>query len=706
MTSRKVLPSLILLFLTIFVVYRPLIAQSTAKANFIEIMVLAQAEAPDAAFVGLVGDGLSATSGEAPGWVYVFESPGSESIFGIIQAGNEISAPFSLTEFPSEVSEMFTPGEIPSTWLDSNLALSVVEENGGEAFRSQYPDANISAALIGVPSTELLDLDLPPIPAIWVFTYTAIEENVIASSIHIVDALFGFHINLEPSSARSNLAVVEDASSDFAEDATLVSASTLLPDFDPNGLASVWVYTYYSEALEEGTMIYASSGFVLGSTPLLAQPKSTKPLPENWFDSPYAAENVEIETPLSDIVLSPSLVQARVSNGLSNEQPDFAFWEVNYLFFDEDILDNLVDDIDLEDFSIESFLVSAEDIPVDTIEESAFTLINADSNQPVEGFAPILQNAELDLGMLPENLNISVAFDIAVERVEFELNGVSINTEELAPYSLFGDAQGDYNAGALPAGKHILRAIPTIGGAPHDALVVTFEVINSQLPGITSLLIVDTASDIELFELNDGAAISISELPAELNIVAKTNNRVKSVLFDLNQGFYKRLENVSPFALFGDANGNYIPGQLPVGGHELTVTPYSSVMKGGEAGPEYVVRFTILNATSKAGLQSGYFIEPLSGIIEDVPQDFVLHNNYPNPFNPTTTISFDIPESSPIQINIYDTLGRLVATVTDATYEAGKHAVRFDAGQFSSGLYIYQLVTPNSVISKKMTFMK
>ena len=707
MTSRNILLPLALLLVTSLTFLKPASAQTTAQSGFTEILTLAQAEASDATFLGLIGDNLSPESGESDGWFYVFESAENESIFGLIRSGSDISAPISLTEFPQEIAEMVTPGAIPSTWLDSNLALSVAEANGGEEFRSTYAESNITATLIGIPSTDLLDLELPPIPALWVITYTSIGEETAAVSVHVVDALFGFHLNLEHSTARDNLEAVEMVADEFSSDAELISVRTLLPDFTTNGEASVWVYTYYSEALQDGTMIFASSGLALGSTALLVDPISTQPLPENWFDSPYAAENVDFDNPLNDIIISPSLVQAHISNGLSEEQPNFAFWELNYVLVEEEFLVNLMDDPSLDDLSIQTFLINAEEIVTTNEQESVFTLIDSDADQPVEGFAPILQDAVLDLAFLPANLNISAEFDSSVERVQFELNGAVVNTEGVAPYALFGDNQGDFNAGDLPIGKHILRAIPTIDGSEGEPQVVSFEVINSLLPSVTGLVIIDASTDTELFEFNDGAAISISDLPAEVNIEATVNDRVKSVLFDLNQGFYKRLENVPPFAFFGDASGDFLPGQLPVGGHELAVTPYSEVMKGGEAGPQLVIRFTILDAASKAGsMQSGYFIEPLNGLTQDVPSDFVLHENYPNPFNPSTNISFELPQTSPVQIKIYDTMGRLVGTVTDATYEAGKHAVTFDASQLSSGLYIYQLITPESVISKKMTYLK
>ena len=76
----------------------------------------------------------------------------------------------------------------------------------------------------------------------------------------------------------------------------------------------------------------------------------------------------------------------------------------------------------------------------------------------------------------------------------------------------------------------------------------------------------------------------------------------------------------------------------------------------------------------------------------ELPAAFFLRANYPNPFNPTTTISFDLPEAAQIKLEVFDLLGRLVRTVDGGMRSAGsRHAMRFDGTELASGTYLYVL---------------
>jgi len=75
----------------------------------------------------------------------------------------------------------------------------------------------------------------------------------------------------------------------------------------------------------------------------------------------------------------------------------------------------------------------------------------------------------------------------------------------------------------------------------------------------------------------------------------------------------------------------------------------------------------------------------------EVPADYALYHNYPNPFNPSTTIEFAVPEVSQVTIKIYDILGREIVTLVDARYQPGRYKVVFEAGQLASGLYLYRI---------------
>ncbi|MBU1651730.1 T9SS type A sorting domain-containing protein, partial [bacterium] len=70
---------------------------------------------------------------------------------------------------------------------------------------------------------------------------------------------------------------------------------------------------------------------------------------------------------------------------------------------------------------------------------------------------------------------------------------------------------------------------------------------------------------------------------------------------------------------------------------------------------------------------------------------FALHPAYPNPFNPSTTIRFDLPEALKVSLKVYNLRGQVVATVIDGFRDAGYHEVSFNAENLSSGIYFFRL---------------
>jgi hypothetical protein len=74
-----------------------------------------------------------------------------------------------------------------------------------------------------------------------------------------------------------------------------------------------------------------------------------------------------------------------------------------------------------------------------------------------------------------------------------------------------------------------------------------------------------------------------------------------------------------------------------------------------------------------------------------VPGAFELQQNHPNPFNPSTTIAYTLPERAFVRMGIYDIRGREVATLSDGWREAGHHSAVWNAGGFSSGIYLYRI---------------
>jgi len=91
----------------------------------------------------------------------------------------------------------------------------------------------------------------------------------------------------------------------------------------------------------------------------------------------------------------------------------------------------------------------------------------------------------------------------------------------------------------------------------------------------------------------------------------------------------------------------------------------------------------------------------------ELPIGYELLQNYPNPFNPSTNISFNLPEANRISLEVFDVLGRKVATLyQNEVFSAGQHQVTFDASSLASGIYIYRLNTENFNLSKTMILVK
>lgn len=86
--------------------------------------------------------------------------------------------------------------------------------------------------------------------------------------------------------------------------------------------------------------------------------------------------------------------------------------------------------------------------------------------------------------------------------------------------------------------------------------------------------------------------------------------------------------------------------------------------------------------------------------------NFVLHNNYPNPCNPGTTISYSIPQQGRVRIRVFNTLGNEVSVVCDEVQSAGFQSRYFDASSLSNGVYFYQVEYGNCRQSKKMVLLK
>lgn len=116
-------------------------------------------------------------------------------------------------------------------------------------------------------------------------------------------------------------------------------------------------------------------------------------------------------------------------------------------------------------------------------------------------------------------------------------------------------------------------------------------------------------------------------------------------------------------------------------------------------GPQRILQGCIIDGDTIGIITSvNEQINPLSS--------FELFQNFPNPFNPATTIKYSITEPQKVKLIVYSLLGEKIKVLVDEHKSTGMHSVIFDAGNLSSGIYIYTLIAGNKTSSKKLILLK
>ena len=117
---------------------------------------------------------------------------------------------------------------------------------------------------------------------------------------------------------------------------------------------------------------------------------------------------------------------------------------------------------------------------------------------------------------------------------------------------------------------------------------------------------------------------------------------------------------------------------------------------------------------SYTNLYGGMLITPVEDSTasdENLPKIFSLQHNFPNPFNPTTTIQYTLPKASVVEILIFNTLGQKVRTLVNEQQQPGYYQVQWDGTndlgqQLTSGIYFYQIIAGEFTMMKKMLLVK
>lgn len=139
------------------------------------------------------------------------------------------------------------------------------------------------------------------------------------------------------------------------------------------------------------------------------------------------------------------------------------------------------------------------------------------------------------------------------------------------------------------------------------------------------------------------------------------------------------------------------------------ILPDQTMVNLGYEATDYSEVKAMLLDSARAKTQSISFSEVVPGSVEKrdfVPTEFELVSAYPNPFNPTTIIGFDVPQRGKVRIDVFNIAGQLVSVLTNENYSVGRHQVEFRADGLASGVYFVRATYQGKIATQQITLIK
>lgn len=202
---------------------------------------------------------------------------------------------------------------------------------------------------------------------------------------------------------------------------------------------------------------------------------------------------------------------------------------------------------------------------------------------------------------------------------------------------------------------------------------------------------------------SDGEGFPVSQRHGQLSFYYKFSKTVNTAYLFVSVGFKKGEDGIGAGVLaINTPADNYIPVTIPVTYINEEIPDLGVIL----------IQVTDQNLSPAA---SGSYaeIDDLSfSILTDVNDesagvnDFSLEQNFPNPFNPSTRINYQIAKDNFVTLKVYDIIGNEVAALVNNQQPAGKYSVDFNSANLPSGVYLYRLQAGNYIQTRKMTLIK
>lgn len=333
---------------------------------------------------------------------------------------------------------------------------------------------------------------------------------------------------------------------------------------------------------------------------------------------------------------------------------------------------------------------------------SNFTLVDADTDQDLHNIADG-DSINVSSVQYVDHLNVRYDPDSSISdigSVVFDFDGEqAFSIEQISPYALGGDNSGDYHptGNSMTLGTHTITVsvyssyqgmgdllaqesvtftlvesggttpVDTTGGGGNDTIV------GSDM-AVVSYTLVNAETNADIGPLNDGDEIDYTALgTSDISIRANTSpEEVGSVVFSFRGASSFRTENVYPYALGGDINGDYWTVEIPNGDYTLTATPYSESQAGGDEGDALTISFSVVSS-------------PFARM--QVQSDVRRILAFPNPVQ--NQLNLEMPEgrTGNVRIDIVTPMGNLIQR-DDFTTSTDHWSRVIQTGDFLPGVYI------------------
>jgi hypothetical protein len=380
------------------------------------------------------------------------------------------------------------------------------------------------------------------------------------------------------------------------------------------------------------------------------------------------------------------------------------------------------------------------DITPDNLEEEVAFIWTAASDDDNDNLSYLMSLADPDTGIwgiLPENQMYNEGFEDALE-------GWEMSPEENTSFSIEADGNGIYNSDAtldVFEGEHCLKMWGQYDGSENYANVGQWYDVGEyglqagshmMLEGMlmshaddwigngnnSAYLAFYFANDTGIVDWDESSHMNASASPTDwhhfelggvvpegvtyvwagVEIHQPTGDDHGSVYFD-EITMTVPITQTGLFVTYGDIAMAAMEDSVNMMSIEWDVWSFDGFEGTPSSGGPRMMHLNI--SEELVGVDGGIAL----------PKEFALHNNYPNPFNPVTNITYDIAQNSEVVLEIYNVMGQRVRTLAQGSHEPGRYRVLWNAtndyGQaLSSGMYIYRIQAGDFVSVKKLILMK